>query len=391
MWSDSNQPQIPNKVEWAEAAMRYLPSPSDAHSLSAAQDEKPLVFTLRPEMEAQEPPEARGLSRDQVRLLISYGRGERILNAQFTNLPEYLSSGDLLVVNTSGTMNAALHATGPDAKELELHLSTHLPANLWVVELRQLDGNATLPYYGARSGDELLLAEDGRVVLHTPYRADQRRRGSDAPVRLWVATLEIPRPLEDFLDRYGFPIRYKYVREQWPLSYYQTMFARERGSSEMPSAGRAFTPALVERLKARGVQIQSLLLHVGVASLESHEPPYEEYYRVSVETAQAVNQARSQGRRVIAVGTTVVRALESSADDDGVVHCGEGYTDLVIDSQRGVRVVSGLITGLHEPRSSHLMMLEAIAGRQHVRRAYEEALRAGYRWHEFGDLHLILP
>jgi S-adenosylmethionine:tRNA ribosyltransferase-isomerase len=206
-----------------------------------------------------------------------------------------------------------------------------------------------------------------------------------------VATIETHQPLSQYLDRYGFPIRYKYVRQEWPLSYYQTVFAGERGSSEMPSAGRPFTQGLVDQLKAKGVQIQPILLHTGVSSLESYEPPYEEYFRVPPETARAVNQVRLQGGRVIAVGTTVVRALETAAGEDGQVRCGEGYTSLVITPECGVKVVNGLLTGLHEPRSSHLMMLEAIAGSRHVRRTYEAALQGGYLWHEFGDLHLILP
>jgi S-adenosylmethionine:tRNA ribosyltransferase-isomerase len=206
-----------------------------------------------------------------------------------------------------------------------------------------------------------------------------------------VATLDLPEPLDQYLDAHGSPIRYSYVKERWPLSYYQTVFATERGSAEMPSAGRPFTPALITALAARGVGIAPLLLHTGVASLEEHEPPYEEFYRVSLETAQAVNHAHATGRRVIAVGTTVVRALETVADVTGAAHPGQGWTGLVITPQRGLHVVDGLLTGLHEPRSSHLAMLEALAGRRHLALTYAEALREGYLWHEFGDVHLILP
>jgi S-adenosylmethionine:tRNA ribosyltransferase-isomerase len=181
------------------------------------------------------------------------------------------------------------------------------------------------------------------------------------------------------------------VREGWPLSYYQTVYATEAGSAEMPSAGRAFTPELITRLVAGGVQIAPLLLHTGVASLEAHEPPYEEYYRVPRETAALVNAAQRDGRRVIAVGTTVVRALETVADPAGTVRPGTGWTRLVITPERGLRTVTGLLTGLHEPQASHLAMLEALAGRAHLRLTYTEALRQHYLWHEFGDLHLILP
>ena len=158
----------------------------------------------------------------------------------------------------------------------------------------------------------------------------------------------------------------------------------------MPSAGRAFTPELITRLVARGVQVAPLLLHTGVASLEDHEPPYEEYYEIPAASARLINQARREGRRVIAVGTTVVRALETVVAD-GEVHPGQGWTGLVITPQRRLRAVSGLLTGLHEPRASHLAMLAALAGEAHLRLAYAEALRERYLWHEFGDLHLILP
>ncbi len=165
----------------------------------------------------------------------------------------------------------------------------------------------------------------------------------------------------------------------------------EIGSAEMPSAGRAFTPELITRLVAQGVQIVPLLLHTGVASLEAHEPPYEEFYRVPTETARAVNTARAAGRRVVAVGTTVVRALETVTDADGATHPGEGWTRLVVTPARGIHAVNAMLTGLHEPRASHLAMLEALAGRAHLQRTYAEALRERYLWHEFGDLHLILP
>jgi S-adenosylmethionine:tRNA ribosyltransferase-isomerase len=195
----------------------------------------------------------------------------------------------------------------------------------------------------------------------------------------------------DYLAQYGFPIRYSYVREGWDNRYYQTVYANEMGSAEMPSAGRAFTPELLTRLVAKGVQVVPLILHTGVASLEDHEPPYEEYYRVPEITAQVVNSARAAGRRVIAIGTTVVRALETVTDANGIAHPGEGWTGVIITPERRIKAVNGLLTGLHEPRATHLAMLEALASRSHLRIAYEEALAKRYLWHEFGDLHLILP
>ncbi len=208
-------------------------------------------------------------------------------------------------------------------------------------------------------------------------------------VRLWVARLDCPGGVLAYAAEHGSPIRYDYVRERWPLAYYQTVFASVPGSAEMPSAGRAFTRELVERLRANGVRIAPLVLHTGVSSLEPDEPPYPERYCVPADTADEVNRAHAAGRRVIAVGTTVVRALETVASPDGRVSPGAGWTDLVITPERGVEAVDAILTGFHPPRASHLAMLEALAGRSHLAVAYRAALRERYLWHEFGDLHLI--
>ncbi|HLH62422.1 MAG TPA: S-adenosylmethionine:tRNA ribosyltransferase-isomerase [Ktedonobacteraceae bacterium] len=369
----------------------------------------PYDFELPTELEAGEPPEERGLARDEVRLMISYLADNRVAHTQFRELPDFLQAGDLLVINTSGTMNAALHATRRDGTPFELHLSTHLPANMWIVEVRQPGETGTKPFYDARAGETLQLPGRATVTLHVPYSSDRAGKplaGNNAQTRtrLWIATLQLPspyiapdgeveylNPLQDYLARYGFPIRYSYVKQEWPASYYQTVYATEMGSAEMPSAGRAFTPELITRLVARGVQIAPLILHTGVASLEDHEPPYEEYYRVPLETAQRVNTAHLTGKRIIAVGTTVVRALETVTDSEGTTHPGEGWTSVIVTPQRGIRAVNGMLTGLHEPRASHLSMLEALAGLEHLKVTYAEALREHYLWHEFGDLHLILP
>jgi S-adenosylmethionine:tRNA ribosyltransferase-isomerase len=359
----------------------------------------PLSFELPPELEAGEPPEARGLRRDEVRLMVSYLDDDRVVHSSFGDLPDFLEPGDTLVVNTSGTMNAALPAERGDGTPLAVHLSTHLPADLWVVELRSSSGGE--PVLDGESGEVLILPEDASLVLQTPYLSEKRQQ-SEGSNRLWISTLNLPVNFNDYLDRHGSPIRYRYVRESWPASYYQSVYATEVGSAEMPSAGRAFSPELITRLVANGVRVVPLILHTGVASLEEDEPPYEEFYRVPVETAEAINAARAAGRRVIAVGTTVVRALETVTDRNGSTHPGEGWTDVFITPERGIRSVDAMLTGLHEPRSTHLSMLEALAGggsvcaptgsgREHLQVAYAEALEEGYLWHEFGDLHLILP
>jgi S-adenosylmethionine:tRNA ribosyltransferase-isomerase len=359
----------------------------------------PLRFELPPELEAAEPPEARGLRRDEVRLMVSYLEDDRVVHSRFGDLTEFLRAGDTLVVNTSGTMNAALPAERGDGTPLTVHLSTHLPADLWVVELRSSSGHE--PVLDGESGEVLLLPEGASMVLHTPYLSERRQRNEKSN-RLWISTLNLSVNLNDYLDLNGSPIRYGYVRESWPASYYQTVYATEVGSAEMPSAGRAFTPELITRLVANGVSVVPLILHTGVASLEDDEPPYEEFYRVPPETAVAINTARTAGRRVVAVGTTVVRALETVTQRDGTTYPGEGWTDVFITPERGIRSVDAMLTGLHEPRSTHLSMLEALvgsvsehplatSGTEHLEVAYTEALKRGYLWHEFGDLHLIMP
>ena len=369
---------------------------------------------------AEPPPE-----RDAVRLLVA--AGERLRHAHFHDLPDLLQPGDLLVVNTSATLAAAIPAAGG----LWVHLSTPLPrpaprrhesswgpahgssrrheaswgpahgssrpneASLgprpgegwwerggswpadgyerWVVELR--DGTAR---YGAGvAGARLELPGGAQAELLARFRGS---------ARLWAARLKLPEPLEDYLAHHGRPIRYRHATAERPLADYQTVFARDPGSAEMPSAGRPFTDRLVTRLLARGIAFASITLHAGVSSLETGEPPYPERFRVPPATAAAVNRAD----RVIAVGTTVVRALETVARPDNTIEAGEGWTDHVIGPDTGVHAVAGLITGWHEPDSSHLQMLEAIAGSDLVERSYAAALAHGYRWHEFGDSHLLL-
>ncbi len=332
----------------------------------------PLTFTLSPEREAHEPPEARGLRRDQVRLMVTYTGSGRIVHARFRDLPDFLRPGDLLVANDSATLPAALGARRANGTPAALHLSTRLVAGLWIVEPRGTRVSA---------GEVLTLPGGGTASVLVPYPGS---------TRLWVARLDLPAPVPVYLETYGRPITYPYVRGEWPLEMYQTVYAREPGSAEMPSAGRAFTGEVIARAQARGIGFATLTLHAGVASLERDEPPIEEWYRVSPETARAVDAAHQDGGRVLAVGTTVVRALESAADEHGRVIASQGWTDLVITPARGIRVIDGLLTGFHEPRASHLAMLEALAGRDHLERAYRAALEAGYLWHEFGDLHLIL-
>jgi S-adenosylmethionine:tRNA ribosyltransferase-isomerase len=341
------------------------------------------AFAASTAVEANGPPEARGLPRDAVRLLAAYGDG-RLEHTRFRRLPELLGPGDLLVVNTSATLPAAVAATDASGTEVTVHLSTRLPGDLWLVELRRpAPGGVSEPWNGDAVGPTLKLAGGAMAELLAPWA-----RGEG---RLWFAALTLPGPFLAWLHRCGRPIRYGYVPHEWPLALYQTVFAREPGSAEMPSAARPFSHEVVTELVSRGVALAPLVLHTGVSSGEAHESPYPERYRVPITTARRVNEARAAGGRVIAVGTTVVRALETVADTDGVVHPGEGWTEVVVTPARGIRAVDGLITGWHDPQASHLQLLAACAGYELLDRSYAAARAAGYRWHEFGDSHLLLP
>jgi S-adenosylmethionine:tRNA ribosyltransferase-isomerase len=262
-----------------------------------------------------------------------------------------------------------------------VHVSTELPDGTWAIELRRLSrSGATEPFAAGIEGETLPVTGGARVRLIRPYT-----RG-----RLWVSEWDIE-DVPPYLQRYGRPIRYSYVDRDWPISTYASVFATTPGSAEMPSASRPFTESLVTRLAGQGIVFAPILLHTGVASPEAHERPYPERFSVPASTARVVTEARAAGARIIAVGTTAVRALESAVDDHGRLHEAAGWTSLVITPETGVRVVDGLITGFHEPRASHLDMLRAIAGEELLIDCYAEALRDAYLWHEFGDINLLLP
>ena len=340
-----------------------------------------LDFELAPELEAHEPPEAGGGDRSAVRMMVSHG-DDPPMHARFAELPGALDAGDVLVVNTSSTIAAAVDGHLPSAGMVRVHFSSELGRGRWVVEVRAVVGPATEPFPHDVASETVAITGGGLVQLV------ERLPGSR---RLWLAVVWTPVPTIEHLRHHGRPIRYAYVPVDWPLEAYQTVFGRRPGSAEMPSASRPFTAEVVVDLVTAGIVIVPVTLHTGVSSLEAHEAPYPERFTVPEHTARLVNEARAAGRRVVAVGTTVVRALESAVGHDGLVRAADGWTDLLVTPDRGVAAVDGLLTGWHEPRATHLLMLEAVAGRRALELAYAEAVATGYRWHEFGDLHLILP
>jgi S-adenosylmethionine:tRNA ribosyltransferase-isomerase len=332
--------------------------------------------------EAVGPPEDRGLTRDQVRLLVA--RPDGVRHRRFPALVDELAPGDLLVVNTSATLPAALDARLGDGTPTVVHVSSAFGTDEWLVEIRRPDASG--PDLRHRSGDTIALPRGRRLVLREGYPDP-----AAAEPRLRRATVDPPTEPVSYLAAVGRPIGYRYLRRRLPLADFQTVYGVQPGSAEMASAGRPFTAALLVDLMARGVTVAPIVLHAGVSSPDAGEPPLPEWFSVPDDTARLTRSARNAGRRIVAVGTTVVRALESAADENGVVSAGSGRTGLVLSPSRPARVVTGLVTGLHAPEASHLRLLQAVAGPALVEAAYEAAVEQRYLWHEFGDSTLFLP
>ncbi|MEO7262821.1 MAG: S-adenosylmethionine:tRNA ribosyltransferase-isomerase [Jatrophihabitantaceae bacterium] len=382
-------------------------------------------FELPENLTATEPPEHRGLSRDGVRLLVAESvpddpaphgpaldgpaldgpapddpaldgpapdgpapDGVRLVHSRFHQLGHHLAPGDLLVVNTSQTIAGEIDGLAEGGWPVVLHVASPLADGSWVIELRTAP-DAAMPLLSARPREVIRLAAGAQLRLRAPYpehAASPTGQGN----RLWRAEVTGAQPFPEYLLRHGRPISYGYLRGHWPLSDYQTVFARHPGSAEMPSAGRPFTTELVTDLVSRGIAFAPITLHTGLSSQDAGEPPQPERFDVPAATARLVNATRLAGGRVVAVGTTVTRALESAAGPDGWVSPASGWTELVVSPEHPARVVTGLITGLHNPDASHLLLVESVAGPRLAQQAYDEAVRARYLWHEFGDSCLLL-
>jgi S-adenosylmethionine:tRNA ribosyltransferase-isomerase len=337
------------------------------------------TFSVPPSAEATSPPEWRGLERDEVRLMAV--RPDGVTTVGFRELPGLLAPGDLVVINTSATLPGRLDARRADGIVVPLHWSATLDDGSWVVEVRRPGNDG--PDLGVEPGSVLELPAGVRATLISGHPDPAR------PHRLWRARTE-PQVTTDYLQRHGRPIGYGYLAGSFPLTAFQNAYATEPGSAEMASAGRPLTERVLTRLVAAGILVAPLTLHTGVSSPELHEDPYPERFAVPRVTARVVNATRQAGGRVVGVGTTVARALETATDDDGVTRPAAGWTDLVLGPDRPARAVTGLLTGLHEPGASHLQLLEAVAGPDLVRAAYAAAVAEGYLWHEFGDSMLFL-
>ncbi len=357
--------------------------------MTLLQETPTTVFPEAGEHVADRPAEERGAARDDVRLLVA--RPDGVRHRRFADLTDELEAGDLVVVNNSATVAGQVDVVDSGGRARVLHLATPLDDGSWVVELRTAP-DAALAVLDAREGEPLTAvpgtSERVTVELVAPYP-----RPGSSPTgegnRLWRA--RVSGPLDRHLARHGRPIAYGYLDHAYPLTTYQSVFATVPGSAEMPSAGRPFTATLITRLVARGVSVAPVTLHTGVSSQEAGEAPQPERFEVGDHTARLANAARDTGHRVVAVGTTVTRALESAVDAGGRVVARSGWTDRVITPRQPPQVVTGLVTGWHDPHASHLLLVEAVAGADLTQRAYDEAVRERYWWHEFGDAGLFLP
>ena len=343
-------------------------------------------FQLPDELSAKEPAECRGITRDQVRLMAIDRSTHSVIHTRFNQLADFLRAGDLLVFNSSRTLPAALSGrVEQNSQAVEVRLAGRLSDDSWMALLLWKQEDAVGESYAGMNIDF------GRGLS---CRLLERDRSIP---RLWKLSFsESGTRLLDLIYRVGQPIRYSYVAAPWNLDYYQNVYSTAPGSVEMPSAGRPFTWQLLFALRRAGIDAASVMLHAGLSSymddrLDRQHLVSEEEYSIPEATAQKIKLAHTRGRRIVAVGTTVVRALESIAivtGDD--LHAYHGYTRLRLTATHQLRVVDGLLTGLHEPQASHLDLLSAFLPVDVVRTAYQEAIGRNYLWHEFGDLNLIL-
>ncbi|NYE05179.1 S-adenosylmethionine:tRNA ribosyltransferase-isomerase [Bacillus niacini] len=335
-------------------------------------------FYLPSELNASHPPERRGIRRDHVRMMVLNKNTGSVSHDKFFRLADYLKPGDLVVMNNSRTVPAILKAglyrnTKRILQEVEIRLARRRNEETW---------DALVVTEEARLGDILQFSSDLSAVVI------DMKEGSPLKTILFSKK---GTDLFNSIYAIGEPVRYEYIHNKWGLDYYQTVFASHPGSVEMPSAGRAFSWELLFTLQRKGIELDFIQLHTGLSYLLDDEletspaDNYEEYH-LSGKTIEKICKTKASGGRVIAVGTTVVRALESA----GITGELNGITNLYINQNFKLKMVDGIITGLHEPKASHLDMLTAFVPQNLLWNAYQEAIGERYLWHEFGDMNLIL-
>ncbi|GGB70139.1 S-adenosylmethionine:tRNA ribosyltransferase-isomerase [Fictibacillus barbaricus] len=340
--------------------------------------ESAMKFELPEELNAKEPPERRGIRRDYVKMMVLDKTTGQTNHTQFYHLDRYLKKGDLLVLNASRTVPAVLKSQKEmDGTEVEIRLAHRKNESIW----------EALPVSGT--------VKKGDVIRFSPTLTATIIEQSDETPFVLLAFNLCCSSLFNQIYRLGEPVRYEYIQEPWNLDYYQTVFATIPGSVEMPSAGRAFSWELLFRLQKKGVKIAYITLHTGLSYLlddKWHKGPDTNFenYEVPKETAEMILETKRSGGKVIAVGTTVVRTLETVAREKGILQAASGWTNLYITENTKLQVCDGLITGMHEPEASHLQLLSAFVDREKLYDAYTDAIQQRYLWHEFGDMNLIL-
>ncbi|KAA0546202.1 S-adenosylmethionine:tRNA ribosyltransferase-isomerase [Bacillus sp. BGMRC 2118] len=333
------------------------------------------LFYVPDNLNANHPIEISGRSRDDVKLMVLDRTSGKTSHQKFHDLGSFLKAGDVLVLNNSRTIPSVLKGK-QGKRDIEIRLSRRVTDDSWEVLI--VGG---------------LYASDDQIEFTDGITARIEGEGSELPlVKIRFSTSG--QKLYEMFYRYGEPIRYEYIDKPWPLEAYQTVYASVPGSVEMPSAGRAFTWKLIHQLRRKGVSVVFLQLHAGLSyygndhwPVPSHHP---ESYVIPEETANIINDAKKSGNRVIAVGTTVVRTLETVADQQGFVESGEGITTLYIKEGTPLKCVDGLVTGMHEPEASHLDLLSTLIEKEKLMSAYQDAIQKEYLWHEFGDMNLII-
>lgn len=334
-------------------------------------------FHLPEELIAQRPVEP----RDASRLMMIPRDGGALMHRHFRDLPQYLNPGDALVLNETRVLPARLlgerEGTGG---AVEVLLLKRIDRDRWECLVK--------PGKKARPGQRISFG--GGLLVATVLEATE--------VGGRVIQFAYEGIFEAILEQLGQMPLPPYIHERLEdPERYQTVFARESGSAAAPTAGLHFTPELLDQLRAKGVQIEKLLLHVGLGTFRpvnveevTEHKMHSEFYTLTPETADRLNRVRAAGGRIIAVGTTSVRTLETVASEDGLIKPGQGWTDIFIYPGYRFKAVDGMITNFHLPKSSLLMLVSAFAGRERMLQAYSDAVADRYRFFSFGDAMLLL-
>ncbi|UOR11076.1 S-adenosylmethionine:tRNA ribosyltransferase-isomerase [Halobacillus amylolyticus] len=332
-------------------------------------------FQVPAHLHATAPVEYRQGERDNVRLMVLDPLTGQRKHTNFHDIMNIFQAGDVLVLNQSRTIPSSLHATGTRG-DVEVRLARKIDEHRFEV---------------------LLLGttyeEGDQIYFQNGFFATVEGNGNEYPLQVVNFKLSGV-SLMEFIYEYGSPIYYEYINDPWPLNKYQTVYSSTPGSIEMTSAGRAFTWGMLSSLVKKGVHLCYVTLHTSLSYYGNNKWPtpsnHPELYSIPRETVDTINDAKAEGRKVIAVGTTVVRALESAVIEGHLTQQNSVLTDLYINGNYSLKITDALLTGFHEPEASHLDLLKAFIDEAVLLEAYNEALKQEYLWHEFGDMNLII-